>query len=247
MRKTVTMMACLSIALMPHMACSGLDQDDTTGHTSNSLAIKNKTGQNSLANRNATDIDLKYVYDSSMALVDEIQKNETLLNSIRNPTENQDGSIQYVDRNTLDYMLNYIGYTDALNLNQVNNIAAEVIKLNDIGAEEYFESSTNFSESAKVIVKDFGKADRMYNNVEDYPEFNQLTKSEQEMFRTASSLAAMSRGGIDDPTVGYIYLSCIAVGAVIGGSAGLVGGLIGAGVGLVVGCVCAIIYKSNNP
>ena len=67
-------MACLSIALMPNMACSDFEQNDSSTESTNSLTkIKSKQQAESVASRNAGNIDVQYVYDSSMALVQEFK------------------------------------------------------------------------------------------------------------------------------------------------------------------------------
>ncbi|MEG2079256.1 hypothetical protein [Chryseobacterium sp.] len=237
MRKTITVMACLSIALMPNMACSEFEQNDSSTETTNSLTkTKSKQQVGSLSNRNAGNIDVQYVYDSSMTLLQEVQSNEALQNSIRNPVINSDGSIQYINQQTLDYMLNNVEYTDAISLNQVNNIASEIIKAKDIGYTNYIDGM-DISATAKSIVKDLLNEKRSYKTPAEYPGFEELVQSEKDMLNASYSLGEMAR---QDPNYSQseLHWAAILAGGVIGFSiGGWPGFFIGAGVVAVISII----------
>lgn len=230
-------MACLSIALMPNMACSDFEQNDSSTESTNSLTkIKSKQQAESVASRNAGNIDVQYVYDSSMALVQEVQNNETLQNSIRNPVINSDGSIQYIDQQTLDYMLNYVDYTDVISLNQVNNITSEIIKAKEIGYASYIDGM-DISATAKSIVKDLLNEKRTYETPSEYPGFEELIQSEKDMLNNSYSLGEMARQNPNYSQSEVHWAAILAAGVVGFSIAGWPGFFIGAGIVAVISII----------
>jgi hypothetical protein len=213
------------------------DENDSSTESTNSLTkIKSKQQAESVASRNAGNIDVQYVYDSSMALVQEVQNNETLQNSIRNPVINSDGSIQYIDQQTLDYMLNYVDYTDVISLNQVNNITSEIIKAKEIGYASYIDGM-DISATAKSIVKDLLNEKRTYETPSEYPGFEELIQSEKDMLNNSYSLGEMARQNPNYSQSEVHWAAILAAGVVGFSIAGWPGFFIGAGIVAVISII----------
>lgn len=236
MRKLITTMACLTIALLPNIACSDSNNDTIQEE---SLNKKERISNNKTYAKTASEVDAEYTYNSAIRLVDEIENNPTLLNSLRNPTKNPDGSIQYISETDFNHMLKFIDYEDNVDLSMVNKAVAEGIKAQELGAENYI-NGMDISSNAKAILLDMVTEEGI-KNPSEYSEYATLNQSEKDALNITYSLTdRVAQNGPDREDVGiFMILACTATGAVIGG-------WIGAGVGLVVGIISSAIYKANH-
>lgn len=109
MKKLITTMACLTVAMLPNIACSDLSNREAISEKKQISANVKSTSSNLFMARTAANANAEYVFNSGYALVEEIENNITLYNALRNPITNLDGSQQFINQNNLDHMMNIIG------------------------------------------------------------------------------------------------------------------------------------------
>lgn len=242
MKKVITTMACLTIAIMPNMACSDLDNRESDVKQTLSTQVKNFNTGGSLANRTVANADSKYIYDSSMLLIEEIQNNENLLNAIRNPQVNPDGSLQFINQDTLDSLLILIDFEESIDLQTINLIIAKSI---DAYSDGYQSTINNmkFSPEATYIFNDMLNVETQYSEVTDYPSFYSLNQNEQDLAQNVFNFSSYSRIQFEYVEAFFWLSGGIVTGAMIGGAFGPGGALIGAIIGGAVGVVCHLVSK----
>ncbi|MCJ7933286.1 MAG: hypothetical protein MUW56_06515 [Chryseobacterium sp.] len=237
MRKLLTVAASLTIALLPTISCSDTNNEQISTSES-SFSPKASLMQGSSAARLTQD-DSDQIVNSSLLLIKEIQNRSELVDLIRNPVTNPDGSIDYVTKDGLAKFLEIIDYKGDVNVKDVNYMISESVKAYNQGYDTYI-SNMNISSGAKAIMKDLIKPKVLYVNLEDYPEYAGLKTIEQEKLKDVYDVTNTARrSDLDDITLGGYMLGGAAVGAWIGSyfpwpGAPILGGVIGAVVGAVL-------------
>lgn len=210
MKRTIIFItACFFIMLLPNIACS--DRQNSSEQLQN---ITNKT------------VDVKELKSALKIIQNELNTNEILMNKIRNNLQNvsylkgENGPIpQYIDQETLDYFTSLIGYQGSVDLSLINQLIAENVRANQIGHDSYI-ASTDFSERAKIIMRDLISEYPTITDLSSDPNFQLLSVYEQTMLLDIEV--------VTDPENRYPAAGCAAVG-------GLIGTVISPGVGTWIG------------
>ena len=102
MKKLVTALASLTVAMLPNIACSDINNRESIIPENNTLTINKSDKVNLFTARTFSTINAEYAYKVILRLAQEIQNNEQLLNKLRNPQTSSSGNLDFFNQSDVN-------------------------------------------------------------------------------------------------------------------------------------------------
>ncbi|MCJ7934784.1 MAG: hypothetical protein MUW56_14435 [Chryseobacterium sp.] len=231
MKKTIYMLGCLSIVLMPNIACSNLDSNDNAVETT---SMATQSGSSNFSTGKDI-VDPAVMVKASSIIRDEVKSDLQLVERFRNPPI-VNGKAQYVDKAILDHMItaaNLTQYSSQITVDMVNRMVAESIEMQKVGFDKYMSNSKLLSPVMKDYVNRLAYDDVTIQDFQAESNFINLSDNEQNI------LANMDNFNTYYNSSRLIFTGFGAgFGMIIGGMLfGMPGMIIGGIVGGIVGSI----------
>ncbi|MCJ7934783.1 MAG: hypothetical protein MUW56_14430 [Chryseobacterium sp.] len=234
MKKTIYMLGCLSIVLLPNIACSNLDSNESTPAQVETASLL-QPGSGNVSTGKFT-VDPALITKAGSIMRDEIKNNAQLAARLRKPPI-VNGQAQYVDQAILDHLIsitNLSQYSSQITVDMVNRMIAESVEMEKVGYESYIKNTKYISTNMKDYFNRLAYDDVTAADFQTEANFINLSDNEQSVLYNMDSLVTYSNtskliGG------GFGMLFGAGIGGMIFGPAGfIVGAVIGFAFGSLI-------------